>query len=178
MIAQINEVWSVPCRRISHSWHLWGLTDAALGCSSRSQPGSPVKPRIWLAVETEPDGNWLHITCLLQLKKVSSRWGIRKVWEQKRRGHPYLSQQPSSRSVHCQQALRGEGSRVKGRWLTERGPAWQLNRADSWLKQTLKDRWMSEESDLLDGSRSVVHWWSGIIIFKVPWVHGVCPRLW
>lgn len=92
---------------------------------SLSQPARLTsKPRIWLAVKIEPDGNWLHITCVLQLKKVSSKWGIKKVWEQRRRGHPYLSQQPSSRSVHCQRAAGGEAA-VKKKKKKGSGGGWQ-----------------------------------------------------
>lgn len=134
MILQINEVCSASCQRISCSWHLLGLTDAPLGCLAGLLSESArltSRPRIWLAVEIESDGNWLHITCL---KKVSGQWGIKKVWEQKRRGHPYLSQQPSSRSVHCRQAPGGEGEgkgagQNRDDWQRE-GQSWQLNRAD------------------------------------------------
>lgn len=112
-ISRINDV-TLRCW-ISRSWHLLGFADAPPGWLARSQPGSPVSQRSDWLWKIEPDGNWLHITCLLQLKKVSSRWGIKKVWELKRRGHLYLSQrQPSSRSAHCQQAPRGEEGEEEG----------------------------------------------------------------
>lgn len=134
MIFQINEVCSASCQRISCSWHLLGLTDALLGCLCRLLSESDrltSRPRIWLAVEIESDGNWLHITCL---KKVSSQWGIKKS----------LRAEKTWPSIFVAEALfkvsslpagtrrRGVGVGVgqnRNEWQEE-GRSWQLNRAD------------------------------------------------
>lgn len=75
MILQRNEKCKAPCHILSSSWHLLGLTDATLSCLPKLLSESArltSKPRLWLAVNIEADGNWLHMTWVLQLKKVHS----------------------------------------------------------------------------------------------------------
>lgn len=171
MILQINEECKAPCHTLSSSWHLLGLTDATLSCLPELLSESArltSKPRLWLAVKIEADGNWLHITWVLQLKKVHSE-KFKKFQSRNDCGHPYLSQWPSSRSVHCQRWEKG--GKEENDW--QKG-----GRPDGWLRLIMKDSLKYKESVVLVLSGGVVHGWSGIIVLQVSWVQGVCPWLW
>lgn len=129
-ILRVNEVWSTPCHRNSPFLTSVGFNRCSAQLSDSA--GSPWSQGCdWLAVEIEPDGNWLHITYLLQLKKVSSQQGInikKKVGEWKNRGAIHIRH--SSLSFFKVIPLpAGTGRGGGGRGLMERGQAWQLSGA-------------------------------------------------
>lgn len=126
-------------------------------------------PRIRLAVEIEPDGNWLHITWFNYRKFIASE-GLKKF-----ESGFYLSQ-PSSRSVHCLQAPGGEGGGEGGG--EREGSGWQRASLTAQQSRQLAEADVEGQVDeLILVSGGVVHWWSRIPVSIVSWVHGTSPRL-
>lgn len=123
-----------------HSWHLLGWTDAPLGCVARllsEQAKLAIKPSVRLAADIEPDGNWLHITCLLQFKKVYSQcasWNSLGAEKNKTKKNIGIHICRSSRLQGQFTASRQQEWGWKGRWLTERGGTLSAQQ-DWWLAE-------------------------------------------